>query len=503
MTATTQQRPAPVGDAIERLFGPWPMQLGWLLLVALVTRWTVFGDSNYDSDETLYFLVGQKMLDGYLPYVDIWDRKGPGLFSLYAVFAAISPSVLSYQIAALVFATLTAFLICRIAQLYTGLLGSLFAGTFYLALLPRLMGGGGQAGVFFNLLVVLAAWLVLSRPVGKLATWRAMVAMLLCGMAITFKQACAFDGAFLGLLLLWRHHAAGATTGRLMGNAVIYMALGALPMVAWGALYAVLGHFAEFWHAMVLSNLAKTYDPGGNNLLRIGLLLLILAPLLPFSVAGLARRFAWRGRTADRGVLAGWLVAVLLALVAVPNFFDHYALPVIVVLALCAAPALQSEPKGALGGVLALALVLGFGGPQFNRAQRLESRHAIDRLTAQITSRPDARLFVFQGPVALYSTTGQLPPTPLLFPLHLSGISERNVSQFNTVAQVRRVLDWQPTTVVVSHEPRKLANRETQALVLAYVRDRCRSMKTWNLPNRYGKRYFDVWSDCEPAGAPG
>lgn len=490
-----------LGPLVDRRFAAWPVQLGWLVLFALITRWTVLGDPNYDSDETLYFLVGQKMLDGYQLYVDIWDRKGPGLFLLYAGFAAISDSVLSYQIAALLFATATAFLIARIAHLYTGWLGSILAGTFYLVLLPRLMGGGGQAGVFFNLPVVLAAWLILSQPTGKLPGWRSISAMVLCGVAITFKQTCAFDGAFLGLLLLWRHREAGCPAPQLLLYGALYAGLGVLPIALCALYYAVVGQFDAFWHAMVLSNLTKVYDARDENSLRLLLLTAVVAPILPFSIVGLCRRLEWSGKTAQRGVLAGWLAATLLALVAVPNFYDHYLLPVIVVLALCAAPALQREPAGMVGGAVALGVLLAFG-PQFNLAERQESRRAIDRLTAQILRDPHPRPFVFQGPVALYSTTGRVPPTPLLFPSHLSGFNEHNVSQFDTVAQVRRVLAWQPTTVIVLHIPGDLANPQTTPLVLDWVRSHCRQRQKWNLPNRYGDRFFDVWSQCGPAPVP-
>lgn len=485
-----------LGDVVERWFRPWPMQLGWFLLVALVTRFTVLGDPNYHDDETLFFLIGQRMHEGFVLYVDIWDRKGPGLFALFWLFAGISDSVLAYQIPALLFAALTAFVLGKIAHQYTGRLGALLAGTFYLVLMPRTLGGGGQAGVYFNLLIVLAAWLVLSRNVDKLPTRAAIGAMLLAGGAITFKQTCLFEGAFLGLVLLWQHHRAGADRGQLLKAAAVYCAAGAAPMALATGIYVAMGHFTELWHAMVLSNLDKDYNPTNDIGWRIIAMLLILAPLLPFTILGLARRFDYRGKTAPRLIVGGWLAATLLAMVAIPNFIDHYLLPVIMVLPLCAAPALQREPLGALLGMVGIVMIAAFG-PQFDMAHRQESRREISRLTAEIlASEPAPRLFVFQGPVALYSTTGLNPPTPLAFPLHLEALPERNVSHLDTAGEVRKVLAWQPTTVITLHKQWRLVNPETRDLVLPWVRAHCRSRSTRNLPNRYGDRLYDVWSDC-------
>jgi hypothetical protein len=187
---------------------------------------------------------------------------------------------------------------------------------------------------------------------------------------------------------------------------------------------------------------------------------------------------------------------------AIPNFIDHYLLPVIVVLPLCAAPALQREPFGPILGILGVVLIAAFG-PQFDFATRQESRRAIERLSRDIlASEPTPRLFVFQGPVALYSTTRLHPPTPLAFPLHLDALPERNVSHLETSREVRRVLAWQPSIVITLHKQRRLVNPETRDLVLGYVHAQCRSRSTRNLPNRHGDRMFDVWSDCRPEQPP-
>jgi hypothetical protein len=127
------------------------------LLVSLATRFAFLGDTNYHNDELFFFIVGQRMHDGLLPYVDIWDRKGPVLFAVYWLFSGISRSILAYQIASLIIAAATAFLILLLTQPRAGTRGGVLAGCFYLVMLPLFGGGGGQAPVIYNLFIALAA----------------------------------------------------------------------------------------------------------------------------------------------------------------------------------------------------------------------------------------------------------------------------------------------------------------------------------------------------------
>ncbi|MDB5738237.1 MAG: hypothetical protein JWO65_1905, partial [Sphingomonas bacterium] len=47
-------------------------------IVAILARWPVFGNPVVQIDEEFYLLVGDRLLHGAIPYVDIWDRKPIG-----------------------------------------------------------------------------------------------------------------------------------------------------------------------------------------------------------------------------------------------------------------------------------------------------------------------------------------------------------------------------------------------------------------------------------------
>ena len=150
--------PAADGQTRRGLIGA-----GVLLLAALILRAAALGDPNVHLDEAFYLQVGAAMHHGVVPYIDMWDRKPLGIFIIYWAIAGLSTSPWFYQLVALLVAVATAWVLARIAQLWTSANAALMAGISYLAMLNVLDGMGGQSPVFYNLLMALAAWLILSN----------------------------------------------------------------------------------------------------------------------------------------------------------------------------------------------------------------------------------------------------------------------------------------------------------------------------------------------------
>lgn len=480
----------------------WPVQLAWLLIFGLVTRWSVFGDLSYFSDENFYFIAGLRMHDGLLPYVGVWDRKGPGLFLTYYLITAFGSSVLTYQIAAWLFAAATAALICRIAARFAGPLGSVLAGTLYLAALPLLGGAGGQTPVFYNAWIALAA-LLLVRSDPALRTGRAppalFAAMALAGFAIAYKQTAAVEGIFFGLFALWRSWRAGLAPGRLAGIAAGMALAGAAPFLLFGLAYAALGHFPEFWHAMVTANLTKPSDVAGDHWVRLYSLAQLAAPVLAAGLLGLAAAEARPGvgDRPPRAFLAGWVIAALAGFLAVPNYYEHYVMPLLVPLCVAGARALDRRPLGLAFGLFGIFIYLA-AAHDLPYVDRRPSRMAIEGIAAEIARRdPHPRLFVFEGPMQLYALVGSYPPSPLLDTFHLYFPAEDNTSHLDTAAEVRRNLAWRPSVVVLFHDwPAGEENARTAPLVRAYAAANCRLWEVTRYTENYAAYPLEVWGDC-------
>jgi hypothetical protein len=155
------------------------------------------------------------MLDGALPYVDIWDRKPIGLFLIYLP-PQRSARVLGlwiYQIMALASVVLTALLILRLAGHAGWQKGGLVAALLYILMLGFGDGQSGQAPVFYNLITAFAMLLALpcaaSADSERLRKGKAIAAMALIGVALQVKYSVLFEGMFLGLWLLWRERRLG------------------------------------------------------------------------------------------------------------------------------------------------------------------------------------------------------------------------------------------------------------------------------------------------------
>lgn len=464
-----------------------------LLLAAILLRADTFGDPNLHGDEAFYFTVGTMMHHGALPYVDVWDRKPLGLFILYYLIAGVSTAPLAYQLAATVSAAATAAAIAAMARRWTTATGGVLAGLCYLLALGPFQGFGGQSPVFYNLFVALAALIVL-RALPALREGRTPKgvagAMLLAGLAITMKTSALFEGAYLGLAATWALWRSGARPARVLAAALPWALIGAAPALACAAAYALNGHWAEYWHAMVTSNLAK---PGSwpTAWIRLQILAAMLSPIALIAALGLVRQ------NRERAFVIGWLAAAIAGLCAVPNFYVHYGLPIVVPLLVAASGFLARQPLGA--GVTATLAILSCAlSSPFQYGHAAKSRAAIDRLTAAAKAHVgDGPLLLYDAPPQLYQLTGQPFVTPLVFPTHLAHGIEKDVSHLSTLGETRRVLALRPGAVVIAVPPRNgPINEETHRLVLAYVGTHCRLIEVVPTLERLGTDMIAVWGDC-------
>jgi hypothetical protein len=219
---------------------------------------------------------------------------------------------------------------------------------------------------------------------------------------------------------------------------------------------------------MVTSNLRKAAgDPG--SLRRLGILAAIIFPLAIVAVGSL-----WQWPAAKRNFLVGWIVAALDGFFSVPQFYLHYALPLLVPLCL-AASAFFARPT--LGPVsFALIATMAFVAfPFFDFERTRYARQGMDELVAAIEQHKDGgALLVYDGPPLLYTMTDERFPGPLAFPNHLHQREEKDVSHLSTLAEVRRVLAQRPGAVVVRSGA--ASNRETAALVADYIARNCRKV---------------------------
>jgi 4-amino-4-deoxy-L-arabinose transferase-like glycosyltransferase len=492
-----------------------PERSGWLgspLLDALVLLtaafglrlWT-FGDPNLFVDDQFYFLVGQRMHEGALPYVDIWDRKPLGLFLIYYGIAAISTSVLAYQIVATLFAAATAWMIGRIVlTLGSNRQGAILAGITYLVVICPMGGVGGQSPVFYNLLIAAAALLVtlefdaLER--GRIG-WRIWAAMTLCGLAATIKQTTIFESLFLGgyvLLALWR---AGVSARSLTLIALAFGAIGIAPTAAISCYYAAVGHWTEYWHAMIVSNLNKSRIDAAMIWQTSALALLIRAVfVISLGIWGLVQEKDRR----TRRFLTGWLFAAAIGFLAVPNFFVHYILPVLVPVSVATGLIFDHRKWGRVMFVATLAYYQLWYNP-LDFAWSHKSAASMGRMAVLVRAHDSGGgLLVYDGPPYLYSLSGKAPPSALAFPHHFNHAIEKDVSHLNTSAELQRVIARGPGVVVISLYPRSFpVNVDSYRRIRRYVQSHCQIVGTEIAYELEVETPIVIFGDCRPPAKAG
>ena len=457
---------------------------GLLLLACIITRAIWFGDPAAGFDEQLYSLVGQRMLEGELPFVDIWDRKPLGLFALFALAHGIAgPGPMAYQLLALAFTFAGAMLVHALARPIADRTGALVAGAAYPVLMPLFGNHSGQSETFFVPLVLASLWLV-TRNRTALSNRDAMLAMLLGGLALQVKYSALPMCGAIGLMALWRLHRQGADAGSLARRAAVFAALGIAPTALVFALYAAIGHGEAFWSANFLSFFSREGAGRWNDV--IGIFFLPLA--LP-ALAGLwlAQRLA---RPADGALYACYCVFGLasLATVFLPGTIYRYYLAALVPGAiLVALPFFAHRAVAARLAVLALFAAYAsyyVAIPQTEKSQT--NRAGIARLAEAIAPHVDREncLFIFDGPSVLYAATDSCLPSRFAYPDHLNNALEVNALDIRQAAEVARILNLQPPVIVTASEPVTLQNEAASTLVEAAVARDYRALATARIDHR-------------------
>ena len=431
-----------------------------IIAVAVATRVVAWWNPVADIDPPFYNLVGQELLSGHWPYVDIWDRKPLGLFLIYAAIGWLTGgSLVTLNVAATAFAAATAWVVRQISLGFATPRAATFAALVYLLFLPPLFGQTAQSPVFYNLFMAGAA-LLLIRASGEAEAsnirLHAFGAMLLCGLSIWVKQVAFVEGAFFGLAFLWLLWRREERPGALAITAIAMIAVALAPNLVGLAGYGLAGQAAldAYVHANFVSIFQRTSWGWQSRIAGMAFFLLTLFPLLALAAVSLRQRLKGGGDLKSR-LLAGWLASALLGFLVVPEFFPHYALPLL--LPLCvAASCFFDRPSGPLFLGTIAAFVLVQGHILDVRSNRTGAREYAELHDIVQKARRGGCIYIAEGPTHLYTTTGACRLTRYIFPDHLNLKTEAGAVGTDTAVETARVLGQRPAVIVLQNrDPRR------------------------------------------------
>ncbi|MBU6207375.1 MAG: glycosyltransferase family 39 protein [Alphaproteobacteria bacterium] len=477
----------------ERRAEPAPglVALGLLLLAALV-RIQTFGNPVIGFDEQFYLLVGDRMWNHHaLPYVDIFDRKPVGLFLIYAFVRMLGgEGVLQYQLVALACVAATAFIIYRLARLISSTFGALVSAALYILWLNFMECEGGQAPVFFNLLMVLAALFTQAALHRENKDIRlGCVAMLCTGVALQIKYSVIFEGFFFGVMLMGGAYRAGRPLMHIGARALLWIGCALAPTLLATGYYASQHELQPFLFANFGSIFGRLQDPIAMQIPGLLVILGILAPLGLLAVLGWRH---WQPTPAQhtitvRAFYTGWLTTAMLGVIILGIYLNpHYAANVIVPLIIMSAPAFaQGRGRRWLGvaiigvffvaGQIVLAVSIGQKG----------GRHDAE-LMARAAQPTSGCLYIYDGQPALYLMTDSCLLTRFVFPGSLNTREESSTHALGVdpEAEVRRILAARPEVIVDYAPAYEFGNHATHALVQEALAKNYR--ETFSLPTQGG-----------------
>jgi 4-amino-4-deoxy-L-arabinose transferase-like glycosyltransferase len=236
-----------------------------LLLLAgltLIVRAPFWANAVMDWDESTFILMGQSIVDGHLPYTDLWDIKPPLLFALFAGFiGALGRSIVAIRLGGALFVYATSIVIFFLAGRFFDRASGIIGAALYIL----------AASLFYNGQVTYSEHLAVLPLVGSVA--------LLSGYPYPGKSllrslglgACCCASCFIRANLIIPSIVIGtiAAIGTLRSGcrtAAYHIAAcvlgGIVVFAAVMAPYGVSGNFDVFWDAVVVAPLAFQVSEG-------------------------------------------------------------------------------------------------------------------------------------------------------------------------------------------------------------------------------------------------
>ena len=258
--------PVPLPGRMPAVAAPHVAVIAALGLWTLILRLPFFFPDTIDWDESTLIIMGQGILDGYLPYDRIWDAKPPLAYVAFAgAIELLGRSVAAIRFVGYLGVVLTSYLVYRACVLIapdrlSALMAALVAAAMMSVLAPALMTE------LICVPLLAAALLLLCRSDISLA--RTFIVGVLIGIAVMIRMNLAVLGLAVGLFVVARPPRVPLTRPVARGFAY---AAGALLVVLLTVMpYLVSGRLPLWFDTVIRAGLAfSSQHRSGDNLAKL------------------------------------------------------------------------------------------------------------------------------------------------------------------------------------------------------------------------------------------
>lgn len=246
--------------------------------IAILIRFPFFFRDYIDRDESTFILMGQSIVDGHLPYTDLWDLKPPIVFYVFAMIIYVfGKSFIAIRLAGAILVGATAFYTYKISQTVSSksiawIVGAL--GIYLASLFGSLQGLMSEhVSAFFMLLGLY--YLIRSQN-----GMSVLMAGIVLGLSLMTKINLGYGLVLLMVYYLLQFRKVKNRISHLM--MMLILGGGILGVVLLTCLpFALTGQEEIWWNAVFKAPLAYVEATQGSflNVLPFGLLILGLIVL--------------------------------------------------------------------------------------------------------------------------------------------------------------------------------------------------------------------------------
>lgn len=230
---------------------PW-LCYGILTLILLLTASVRYGllDIPLERDEGEYAYAGQLILQGFMPYQDLYSMKLPGIYAAYAgILSLFGQTQTGIHTGLLLINAATIFLIFLLARrLIDPFAGLMAAASFAVLSVNQSVQGVFANAEHFVILPAVSGLFFLLKAMDENRQWLLFCSGLLLGIGFLIKQHGAAFVAFGAIYLVIAQLRSGPVSWPgLLSRCSMFAFGAAVPYGATCLIFVAAGIFGKFW----------------------------------------------------------------------------------------------------------------------------------------------------------------------------------------------------------------------------------------------------------------
>lgn len=291
-----------------------------------------------DWDESTYILIGQGILEGHLPYTELWDVKPPLLFFTFAaIVGLVGKSIVGIRIVGSLFLSTAAFFVFLSARKLGTTLTGLIAAILFIFMTGE-MGGRAIMSEIIAILPLTAAFYVAitQNKSSKLTHYFLLGILLLIATLVRLNLAYLDLVVFIYHLLYWLKERKITWLKNIIALSIGF----SLPILSVTIPFLVTDHLQMFYQSVIEAALSYSSSQVSRAETTRGFLQegfnrgnIFLWLTLVGGIAIVAREILWNP-TANPNrkpliLLTLWLFAITISIVSSGNIYGHYIIQIL------------------------------------------------------------------------------------------------------------------------------------------------------------------------------